>query len=694
MDSSQTRVARPARVIALVVIGLLVIGLAYLGIAPGTDSVSVPDEATAGDLTLEPCTFEAENGGYPADCGTLFVAENPADPQSRLIALPVIRVRSRAANPAEPIFYLEGGPGVSNVDFERASRFVDNRDLVMVGYRGVDGSVRLDCPEVDSAMAHSPQWLTEDAFRAAGDAYRACARRFRQEGVDLAQYGLMQQIDDLEAARAALGYERVNLLSESAGTRTAIIYAWRFPERILRSVMIGVNPPGHYFWDNETTDEQIDRYAELCSQDADCRSRTDDLAATMREVSADMPDRWLFLPIDDGTTRMFSFFGIMESTTKAGLLNGGGAPFTFDAWLSSAEGDPSGLWFLSAFPDLMGEFPWRWGQRAAAARVDAQAVLDYFATTIPSEGEINLGHDATSATWSGGELAVAWPAVVGEEEYREVRTSEVETLLISGELDGSTPPQVATEELLPYLPNGQQVVLPGIGHTASFYREQPEAGTRLVNAYFDSGVVDDSLYTPQSVDFTPDVTFTTMAKQLVAIMAGLALLTVLGLAWMGSWVSRRGGFGAKAGVALRTLTPILFGLGGWFLGALIVLAILPGVALTDAWVVVLSVGVPIGMGLYFAWVNSSWSRDIKVVGIVAAGAGALAGAWLGFIAGGGIMGVLTAMIGAAALGNLAILFLDMGWDRRGRDRFADATSGLAAEPSYQPTEVRAGADPS
>jgi pimeloyl-ACP methyl ester carboxylesterase len=43
----------------------------------------------------------------------------------------------------------------------------------------------------------------------------------------------------------------------------------------------------------------------------------------------------------------------------------------------------------------------------------------------------------------------------------------VETLVINGELDFSTPPQVTTKELLPYLPNVQEVVLPGIGHTAT-----------------------------------------------------------------------------------------------------------------------------------------------------------------------------------------------------------------------------------
>ena len=83
---------------------------------------------------------------------------------------------------------------------------------------------------------------------------------------------------DLDAARRALGYERVDLLSESAGTRTAMIYAWRYPKRIHRSVMIGVNPPGNFLWDAKTTGVQIERYAALCANDPSCRARTPDLA--------------------------------------------------------------------------------------------------------------------------------------------------------------------------------------------------------------------------------------------------------------------------------------------------------------------------------------------------------------------------------------------------------------------------------
>src|SRR5690606_17946040 len=120
--------------------------------------------------------------------------------------------------------------------------------------RGVDGSVRLDCPEVVSVLRRADDFLAPTALRAYGDALGACALRLTFEGVDVAQYGMVQQVDDLEAARVALGYGPVNLLSHSAGTRAALVYAWRHPESIHRSVMLAVNPPGRFLMDAQVTD--------------------------------------------------------------------------------------------------------------------------------------------------------------------------------------------------------------------------------------------------------------------------------------------------------------------------------------------------------------------------------------------------------------------------------------------------------
>ena len=418
-----------SRIVALAVIALLVAGLAYVRFAPGGESIYVPAGAKAGDLIQNPCTYPTENGSYAADCGTLVVPENRANPGSRLIALPVTRIRARSDHPAEPVFYLEGGPGITNMDFRQASRFAGQRDVVLVGYRGVDGSVRLDCPEVTSVLKHSTDVLSEPSYKAAAAALRACADRLTREDVDLAGYGLPQQVDDLEAARVALGYGPIDLLSQSAGTRTAMIYAWRYPESVHRSVMIGVNPPGHFLWDTQTTDAQIGRYAALCANDGSCSRRTDDLAASMRRTGAAMPQRWFFLPIKPGNVRVASFFGLMESVSAGAQPS---APMTLDAWLSAGEGDASGFWFLSLIVDVLSPASFVWGEYYAAGSLDAQAARDYFSSG--TQARDSMGYAGSAFAWGGGRMADAWPTVSDADAYSQVRTSQVETLLISGEL--------------------------------------------------------------------------------------------------------------------------------------------------------------------------------------------------------------------------------------------------------------------
>jgi pimeloyl-ACP methyl ester carboxylesterase len=359
-----------AKITGLLIIALLAIGLAYVKIASGGDKVTVPAGAKAGQLTLHPCQYGTEQGSYAADCGTLVVPENRARPGSRLVALPVTRIQARSDHPGAPVFRLEGGPGITNTKFSKASRIAQNHDVVLVGYRGVDGSVRLDCPEVASALKRSTDLLGQKSFRAYANGFRSCAARLRADGVDLAGYSIPAQVDDLEAARKALGYGPIDLISESAGTRTAMIYAWRYPNSIHRSVMIGVNPPGHFLWNPQTTDAQIRRYSRLCAQDSTCSRRTDDLAASIRKTASHMPDRFWGLPFDKNAARVASFYGLMESTSDAAPLS---APMTLGTWLSAAKGDPSGLWFMSLLARMAFPESFVWGELAAMSRADTLA---------------------------------------------------------------------------------------------------------------------------------------------------------------------------------------------------------------------------------------------------------------------------------------------------------------------------------
>ena len=680
-DTKGGRALTPARIVALVVIGLLMLGLGYIHVASGEDAVSVPSGAKAGDLILHECDYATEDGSYAADCGTLVVPENRHNADSRLIAVPVTRIRARSGESGTPIFRLQGGPGITNMTFPMASRYAERRDVVLVGYRGVEGSSKLDCPEVISARQKARGFLTEKAMEADAVAYEACAERLQDEGVDLAGYTLPQRVDDLDAARKALGYERVNLLSESMGTRTAMIYAWRYPQRIHRSVMVGVNPPGHTLWDAMTTGQQIERYAALCKDDASCRSRTPDLAASIQSAYAKMPDHWWFLPIRKGNVRVGAFWGLMHATTDgAGPLN---APWTIDTLLDADEGDGSGAWLLSLMTQAIFPRVQVWGDVAAYARADAVHARRFFATDA-NRGSV-IGSPGTDFLSAGGRLFGSWPASPDENLYTRVRDSNVETLLIGGRFDVATPPQNGTRALLPHLANGQEVVLPDIGHTDDFWTYQKPASNRLINTYFGSGRVDTSRYTRTQIDFTPALSHGSIAQISLGAMLGLAGLTVLSLLWMALRVRWRGPFGRKSSVVLRAVYSLVLGLGGFILGLLIVLGTNVGVALTDELVVALSVGLPVGLGVYLAWVNRDSSTPSNT-GLAVGVAGALVGAWLGFnvtSAGFGYLSPFVAILGATVGANLALIGLDILWDRQARVQTVESgvNEPLEARPS-------------
>jgi len=664
----------PARIAALALVALAALALAYLRFGPGDDSVSVPKGAKAGDLVLKRSSYDTEQGRYTADVGTLVVPENRADPGSRLIALPVTRIRARSEHPRAPIFRLEGGPGITNMEFRNASRFAGDHDVVLVGYRGMDGSSRLDCPEVESAMKRSGDLLAASSFDARADAFRACADRLTEDGVDLAGYTLPQRVDDLEAARKALGYGRIDLLSESAGTRTAMIYAWRHPKSIHRSVMIGVNPPGHFLWDPRTTGEQVRRYAALCAQDASCRGRTPDLTASIHSAFGRVPKHWWFLPVKEGNVRAAAFFGLMSATTDgAGPLAG---PWTIDTLLKAEQGDGGGAWLLSLMAQVAFPSEQLWGDVASVARADTAQARRFFRTGA-DRGSV-IGAPGTDLIWVGGRLLGAWPASPDDGAYSRVRESKVETLLIGGALDFATPPQWASRELLPQLPNGKEVVLDNLGHTDDFWTYEPAASTRLINTYLATGRVDRSLYTPARVDFTPALSPGSIALIVLGSMLGVAALTVLSLLWMALRVRWRGAFGRKSSAALRSVYPVVLGLGGWLIGVLIVLTTLPDVPIDDELLSMLSIGLPVGLGIYFAWVNGDWSPATKLSGLAMATGGAILGARLGFNAAEDLVALLTAIVGAIAGANLLLLSLDIAWDRQAHHRSAGADAVEAA----------------
>lgn len=482
---------------------------------------TVPADAEAESLiSLEPCTYRANKVQYDADCGTLVVPENRSVPHSRLIALPIIRVRALGENPSEPIFYFTGGPGSSNLHFQNLESLVEGHDIIQVGYRGMDGSVTLECPEVTQAnKGANPDLLSQKSLASIGEAWTRCGLRLESEGIDLDGYTMPETIEDNEAARVALGYERINLLGESYGTRLVQIYMYLHPDSLQRVIQISVNPPGNMVWEPAYVDRLIKYDAELCAQDPECNARTDNLAETIQNTIRNIPDHWLLLPIDPGMVRANAF---------ALLFHRGSAAQVYDAFLAAEAGDPSGLALISLVGELIFPSMNTWGFAASmAVSADYDSGRDYCTEMNPPNSII--GAPISEYYWCSLQYG-EWPTALIPDEYRQVQPSDVGTLLVSGSADFSTPIWTATNELLPALSNAEQVTLSEFGHTADIWSLQPEATSHLLTTFYKTGDVDDSLFTYHPMNFEVGMMgFPTLAKVLLAAIIIIPLLVAAGI---------------------------------------------------------------------------------------------------------------------------------------------------------------------
>ena len=494
--------------------------------------ITVPEGASTGDLSLEPCTLGRGDSAVEAECGVLVVPENRSDPNSRLIGLPLARVRARSATPGAPIFGLGGGPGSSNVQGAPPEWMFADHDAVNLGYRGVDGSVVLDMPRFRRALrGKGGDLLGEASIANLAGAMTRDFERMRLQGIDLAGYTVPEVVADLEAARVALGYDSIDLFSASYGTRVAQLYAYAHPENIHRSLMVAVNPPGRMVWEPEMIDAQLARVAELCAEDVGCSARTDNLAETIRNVVDDMPRRYLFLPIDPGKVRLAAF--VLISVTPPNI----GASI-YDAFIAAEEGDASGLAAISllyALPPFDLTAASNWGDLLTKGLTDFEPDRDYLSEMDPP-GSI-LGSPHSLLFFGAAQLE---PPALGTvpDELKRPQVSEVETLLVSGSIDFSTPAPYATEELLPFLGNGEQIVLSEFGHL-DFY-EPPEAFERLVLSYLETGEADISGYGSRSFEFTPGLNFRQLGK-LIAAGTVVTVLILIVLGWIAyRFIGRRG----------------------------------------------------------------------------------------------------------------------------------------------------------
>jgi pimeloyl-ACP methyl ester carboxylesterase len=428
-----------------------------------------PQHAAAAPATLHlaPCrlTHPSQLVSVEAQCGRLAVPEDPASPGGRQLQLFVARIPAvNERGRPDPLFLLAGGPGLAATTFYTAvapvfERIHRDRDIVLVDQRGTGASNALTCPgATDPDAPDSTAALVQEA--------RACLAALGTRA-NVADYTTSLAVRDLDAVRAALGYEAINLYGGSYGTRVAQHYLRRYPQHTRSVILDGVVPTQLTLGATLAMDAQsaLERIFARCVAAAPCHARFGDPNRTFAALLARLKTHAVPLTVPDpftGQSRALSFDAAdlasvvrlsSYSTEQAALL-----PLVLDEAQMHGNFTPVAgllLQVTHSLDDLLA-----YGMHNTV--VCSEDVADYrlraqdrdrLASTYMGTAQL----DALEA------ICAFWPRGPVDADFHAPVSSGRPVLLLSGGDDPVTPPNYAALAAQG-LANSLQVVVPGMSH--------------------------------------------------------------------------------------------------------------------------------------------------------------------------------------------------------------------------------------
>jgi pimeloyl-ACP methyl ester carboxylesterase len=439
--------------------------------------------AAHGTLSLHECRLEhpLKIASVAARCGVLQVAENPQEPSGRTIGLhvavvPALNRRSRSA----PLFLLAGGPGQAASDlyvsyagaFARVNR---NHDIVLLDQRGTGRSEPLYCD-------YPEDWReTRDELPAVKQATLDCLARY---GDRVRYYTSSVAVQDLERVRAALGYTQIDLYGASYGTRMAELYLRHHAGAVQAVILDGVTDPEQAIGPETPLDGEraLDLILERCRRSPECAAAYPDLRGDFRALRAKfgpatasltLPDPSTGEPLELGFNRgvLAAALRLLSyNSTQASLLP------TLIHQASSGSLAPLAAQTVMMAREIRGQLA-SGMQNSVVCSED----VPFFASQDIDRQRIDATYQGTEQLDALVEICKLWPRGPVDADLHAPLTSDVPSLLLSGEADPVTPPGGA-ERLARGLARHRHLVLPGEGHGQLATGCMP----RLVAAFLDA----------------------------------------------------------------------------------------------------------------------------------------------------------------------------------------------------------------
>jgi pimeloyl-ACP methyl ester carboxylesterase len=467
--------SRTFRFVLVLLVAATLFGFRYwahradIGHAATHTTAAAPPARKLGRLAFTPCTLAAQSGaaGVEAQCGTLSVAENPALPQGRRIALHIAWVPAddNGQTQPDPVFMLAGGPGQAATSSypQVAPAFrgiLKKRNVILVDQRGTGDSNPLQCTDTSGRKTTSDNESSDNPEDA-----RRFAVRCRDElskKADLRFYTTTDAIRDLDDVRKAIGAVRINLVGISYGTRVAQQYAMRYP-RSTRALVLDSVAPNTLFVGNEfarNLEQALDLQFGQCGRIPACatalgdpRSRLDALMATLksnpplvhyRDASTGLPREDTLHPSDvAGLMRMYAYTPLASSLLPLQLKE-------------ASEGRYDGLMALAKMLDSTMQGQMAFGmQLSVICSEDARGL-----TSNAGDAGTLLGNQFAEFLLAQCEV---WPKGMMPADFHSPLRSALPVLVMSGEYDPVTPPRYGAE-VVSTLSNGRHLIVRGHGH--------------------------------------------------------------------------------------------------------------------------------------------------------------------------------------------------------------------------------------
>ena len=472
------------------IITLIAVVLAACNVQPTPAPATVtPNSIGVPRFEKTDCWFKRPVG-RDVECGWLFVPEDHAKPDGKTIKLAVARFKSDANKPEpDPIVYLEGGPGGGPLKSYPAQfdllfgPLVEKRDMIIFDQRGTGYSEpSLNCPELkELALETLGQDLSqEESSQLSTEASMKCRDRLVKDGVNLAAYNTAQNAADIEALRQAMGYDKINLYGTSYGTRLALTALRDQPAGIRSAVIDSVDPLQADFFGSILPNGMaaLEKVFAACEAAAECKANYPNLHQVLLDTKAKLDKE----PVKFDIT-------LKSGEKKEVLLNGDGL---IGALFQGLYLTP----LIPTFPRMVfdardGKYDLIGGLIAARlSQLDDISQGMYYSVRCQEEAPFadakQIDADIkqypafeTLADQGTLKLCQSWgvPAAAGVEN--QAVSSDVPTLVLSGEFDPVTPPSYG-EEAAQTLSKSFNFVVPRAGHGSSVTEDCPRS---LVQAF-------------------------------------------------------------------------------------------------------------------------------------------------------------------------------------------------------------------